>query len=161
MKHCDEHWARMRKAVDDRGMSHLVAGSGQEAVERVQREIEAHAEGDKPSPTDFDPLMAMNWNFCGRAMQTAGIVVMQEKDAYAYEVEAQYGIPRNDGHYCPLCLAKMGFLKHLRGDGGKCGEPGCEVVVKQDDRPWDEAWIEGCADAMHKHAVDIGLVRTN
>lgn len=49
MNWCDTHWAQLRKAVDDKGLGHLVSKSGEEAAARTT----AHQAGAE----DFDPLL--------------------------------------------------------------------------------------------------------
>lgn len=100
MRICMPHWDRMRAAVEERGMSHLVARSGEEAHAAIVQELQGEE-------ARFDPLMAMNNNFWAAAMQYGGIGMMSENP------DAE---PDKDGfrHYCPLCEAK----KHLPGDDG-------------------------------------------
>jgi hypothetical protein len=79
MQMCTEHWNMCRKAVADRGMDGLVAGSGEEAADNV---VEAR----------FDPLMSLNWHFTADAMRCGGLYLMADDPSGA-----------NGGHYCPIC----------------------------------------------------------
>lgn len=79
MKFCDAHWTRMTKAVEVRGMASLVATSGQDLIERMQKELSAG-----PSRHTFDPLMSMYWMISGRALDSLGLYLLA-------------------GDYCPIC----------------------------------------------------------
>lgn len=158
MKHCAEHWKAMKAAVETRGMGHLGARNSDELIAQTTRALEAGLAGKEPDHKEFDPLISMNWAFCHRATEQMGLGIMMEKDAEAVEFEKDYDVPANDGHYCPLCCAKIAFLRHARGAGGRCGEPTCQIVVAPGDKPYDEQWIEDCADAMLVKAREYGLV---
>ena len=60
MNWCQPHWALLRKAVEDRGMSHLGAQSGQEAAKELASQIEGEEE-------TFDPLLG-SWSRINNAM---------------------------------------------------------------------------------------------
>lgn len=92
MRICREHWQVCRDAIDSRGMGGLVAGSGEEAFERMTDELK----GGKPP---FDPLMSMNWHWSNAALESGGLYIMGQNPDDA------------DGHYCPLCE----FTKHAKG----------------------------------------------
>lgn len=87
MKFCQEHWSLCRKAVDDRGMSSLVARDGQAALDNVVAELQ----GDDAKKT-FDPLMSLHWHFVNEALRCGGLYVMGDDPS-----------GKNEGHYCPLC----------------------------------------------------------
>lgn len=141
MRCCADHWAAMRKAVHDKGMSQLVSGSGQELLERTELSFDdangSAALAKAKEKQSFDPLAGMTWNFYGRVMQSAGLWVMGERPA------EPDGMPENDGQYCPLCIVKRDFDAHNTPTGA-CGDPKCIIRVKPGEPPWDEAWIEGC-----------------
>lgn len=82
MKFCQSHWDELRQAIDDRGLSHLVAKDGVAAAKRLVFELEGT---DKPD--DYDPLMAANWMISGRVLEEVGLVMMM-------------------GDYCPLCMVE-------------------------------------------------------
>lgn len=85
MKMCMPHWGELRKAIDDRGLSPLVARSGKEAAESAVRQIE----GTDDKKADFDPLMSANWAIMGRALELGGLYLMGADD--------------KGEEYCPLC----------------------------------------------------------
>lgn len=95
MRVCQKHWAVMRKAIDDRGMSGLVDKDGHAAMDRMVSELNGEPQGD-----DFDPLMSMNWHWHGQALAAGGLYLMTKHDG-----------TENDGHYCPICE----FEKHSAG----------------------------------------------
>jgi hypothetical protein len=92
MKICPEHWKMCRDAIESRGMSGLVAGSGEEAFDRMADELHG---GTPP----FDPLMSLNWHFTNAALASGGLYLMSQNP------------DDPEGHYCPLCE----FTKHAEG----------------------------------------------
>lgn len=98
MRMCNDHWAAMRQAVEDRGMTHLVARSGEDAMASIVDQLQG-------GTGTWDPLMAMNNNFFSAALEYGGLGMLTQP-------------PEGHGHmdggeraWCPLCEAK------IRGDG--------------------------------------------
>lgn len=88
MQVCTKHWARFRELIEERGMTHLVAASGEEALQNQVNDLNASPE-DKKS---FDPLMNANWMVCSQALEMGGLYLMT-------------------GPYCPICEV----VKNLSG----------------------------------------------
>lgn len=82
MKICQPHWDALKTAIDIRGLSHLVAKSAKDAVERLKDEV-AGVETDDT----FDPLMAAHTAITCRALKCGGLYLMT-------------------GDFCPLCEAE-------------------------------------------------------
>lgn len=86
MQICSEHWSAIRKAVDDRGMGHLGAKNGQEAMAAIVTELEGRA-----AENDFDPLMG-----CANSVMTMGLKVCG----------LSLMVTKEDGSQpCPICEA--------------------------------------------------------
>ena len=84
MRICQPHWDRIRKALDDRGIGHLGAKSGAEAVRAIVTELEGRA-----AENDFDPLMGCNNMIFAEGLKRCGLVLMT---------------PKEDGsERCPIC----------------------------------------------------------
>lgn len=79
MKFCMPHWNALRAAIDARGMGHLVAKSGAEAVEGLVLELEGRA-----AEAMFDPLMAAHNMISSHALEVGGLYLLT-------------------GDYCPVC----------------------------------------------------------
>jgi hypothetical protein len=92
MRICEDHWTLCREAVDERGMSPLVAPDGETGFENIADE----AEGEATKKT-FHPLMSLNWHFTNNALRYRGLYVMTQDET---------GSP-----YCPICE----FEKHAPG----------------------------------------------
>lgn len=88
MKFCQPHWDKLREAIKARGMWHLVAKSGEAAVERMKAELQ---HGAAASDDTWDPLMNCHWMILGRSLELGGLYLMGRDDA------------GND--YCPVCEA--------------------------------------------------------
>ncbi len=77
MKICQEHWDKLKEAIEARGLGHLVAGSGATA---------AVITGQLSGSDEYDPLIAANFAIWNNALEAFGLSMMYE-DAP-----------------CPLCL---------------------------------------------------------
>jgi hypothetical protein len=125
-------------------------------ADKVAREVEALSGGDKPSLSDWDPLMAMNWNFVSRLLEGRGLPVMNDRGA------GEDGMPENRdeegfNHVCPLCVVQRDFNEH-NTPSGRCATATCAIRVEPGELSWDQGWIAGCADSMLEYAVESKLV---
>lgn len=75
------HWEALKQGVQNRGMWHLVARSGEEATAHMLQEL-------RGEEAPFDPLMAANWAICGAAIEFGGLAMLS-------------------GNICPLCEADV------------------------------------------------------
>lgn len=101
MRFCDAHWGKLRAAIAERGLAHLVAVDGCRAVANAAAEMTAGR-----TVTNFDPLMGAHWAIVNRVMDVTGLAVM---------------LPNDDGsERCPLCYAK-------EWHGATCTNPECAV----------------------------------
>ncbi len=95
MKICKDHWQVMRDAVESRGMTGLVAKSGEDAVaDQVRQLKEAQRTGSVSEQTTrdtFDPLMSMHWHWMNGALKNGGLYLMSQNPDDA------------EGNYCPVC----------------------------------------------------------
>lgn len=84
MQICKTHWDKLREAIATRGLDHLGAKSGEEAISDAVATLEGE-------DTAFDPLMSCNWMIHNRALEIGGLYLISLKQ---------------DGtHYCPICEA--------------------------------------------------------
>lgn len=114
MKFCQPHWDELRAALDERGLSHLIAKDGKQAVKNLAAEL---TEGR--SVENYDPLMAAHNAILNNVMGVVGIEVMY---------------PNEDGSdRCPLCFLTT---EHKAG----CKDPTCEIDSYDDwiDRAADD-----------------------
>jgi len=129
MKFCDKHWRMLRAAIETRGISHLVAGSSEEAHAAMKEDLQAYIDG-RESIAPYDPLMSCHWMISSRAIELGGLYLMT-------------------GDHCPVCEA----MKHL---AGRPREEGSDEIV---DAAWVERhWIDGPADAALDECKHRGLV---
>lgn len=84
MKICQPHWNKLRAAIKDRGIDHLGAKSGKEAVEDALTEL-------RGGEQDFDPAMACNNMIWSQGLKMGGLYLMGTKD--------------DGSEYCPICEA--------------------------------------------------------
>jgi len=96
MKMCQKHWDALRQGVHERGMSHLIPHSGQDAADRIKKE----QQGDAVPP---DPLMEAYNMILSRSIEFLGMYILSMKEG----TEAS-----NEGHYCPLCEARDHLPAH-------------------------------------------------
>lgn len=84
MKICEPHWDKLRTAIKDRGIDHLGAKNGKDAVDNVAEELQ----GGQP---DYDPTMACNMMIWNQALKMGGLYLMGQKE--------------DGSEYCPICEA--------------------------------------------------------
>ena len=87
MKICPSHWDKLRAALDERGLTHLV-GNADSAREQITGELE----GVPGSQLPRDPLLSASFSIMGVAIKNGGLYLME-------------------GDYCPICEA----VKHTTG----------------------------------------------
>lgn len=79
MQFCPEHWASLRKAIEDRGLAHLVLQGGEAAHARLAAELDGTAD-----ERQLDPLLRVHNMIMHRALEIGGLYLLR-------------------GPYCPLC----------------------------------------------------------
>lgn len=72
MQICQTHWDELRAAIKSRGLDHLVARSGAEAVASLKRQVEGEADPQE----DFDPLMGANFAIWRAFLRDGGIAAL-------------------------------------------------------------------------------------
>lgn len=85
MQFCKPHWDALRAAVDAKGMSQLVARSGEKAMEDIKTQLEGTS-----TLENWDPLMASYWAISGKVLERVGLGAMPED-------------------FCPLCSVQDSF----------------------------------------------------
>ena len=95
MQFCQGHWDTLKKAIDERGLSHLIAKDGQAAVAEAKDQLNGTTD---PSVAP-DPLMQAHWMITGRVMEIAGLGMMYEEECAICDLPT--------GH-CPLCEVEHG-----------------------------------------------------
>lgn len=108
MKFCDEHWARLKAAIEERGLGGLVSKTGEEAARRFMSE-DAKA---------FDPLMYSHNAIVSNAVGVVGLVLMvanedgSDKCPICFLKETPCGEPG-----CVECVAKFeGWIQRAAND---------------------------------------------
>lgn len=86
MRFCKPHWDALRAAVTQRGMDHLVAKSGEEAMASMVAEL-----GGTATKQDWDPLMAAHWAIVTRVTERVGLAALTTPD------------------FCPLCAVQESY----------------------------------------------------
>lgn len=88
---CPPHWSALRKEIDDRGLGHLVAQGGKEAVDRLLEGSQAPAGDLAAAAQTFDPLMGAWLRVTGAFIENAGLGCMmgEQKVCPFCDVEKQ------------------------------------------------------------------------
>lgn len=94
MRICKEHWSMMRDAIDQFGLSSLVAKDGVAVMNNIVSDINQEPD---PKHERFDPLMSMHWHFTNNALQCGGLYLLSPQE--------------NGEPYCPVCE----FQKNMVG----------------------------------------------
>ena len=120
MRMCSSHWSRLRQAIEDRGLSSLVAEDGERAAKNLVSEVQ-----DGPGIDNFDPLMGAHNAIITNALGVAGLALFNKKP--------------DGSEWCPLCfLVEVVKPDHDRN----CRDDDCP------GSPNYEAWIDFAADGM-------------
>lgn len=82
MRICQNHWRQLRKAIEGRGLSSLIAQSGKEAVDSVMRQAEG-----MDTPADFDPLMSANFAIWAAYTRDVGLEAFSDDRCPLCKVE--------------------------------------------------------------------------
>lgn len=83
MRICLAHWDRLKKAIDDRGLGHLV-GTSHDAHRKIVTELEGRG-----AENDLDPLLVCNNMIWAEGLKVCGLELMS---------------PKEDGsERCPIC----------------------------------------------------------
>jgi hypothetical protein len=147
MNFCQGHWDMLKKAIDDRGLTDLVAPDGETVAAMLAKQIE----DGKATPTTFDPLMgamfAISNNAADLVQKQGGnpLYVMVASD----EEQPIEGIPGYEGRtwpFCPLCHINLAHEIF-------CRVPDCTM----DREHGYDSWINNAADDMVTAAKELGL----
>jgi hypothetical protein len=85
MKICQQHWDRLRLEIDNRGLTHLIAGSSEDVMGIVERSLD----GTFNTKDDFDPLLMANMLIWRASLEAGGMYLLSGDE--------------NGEPYCPLC----------------------------------------------------------
>src|SRR5262245_47590629 len=129
MKFCQGHWDRLRQKIDDRGLTHLIAKSGEVAVSQMAQQLQER----KDSRETFDPLMAAHWAIAGNVnefLARAGMNPLyllgggdeDRVEGFGSKYEGRTW-PR-----CPLCYINLAHEV-------SCTNPGC-FMPKENGYDW-------------------------
>jgi hypothetical protein len=132
MKFCGEHWGRLRKAIEDRGLASLVPDSAEKAASNLVSELS----GER-TIGNYDPLMCAHNAILCNAMDALG----------------DQALKLFTGDHCPLCvlndLAKEDFEEKVK-EGVKPGDPcpcpdNCGRTFPEAPANFD-VWVDRAAD---------------
>ncbi|HEY6018826.1 MAG TPA: hypothetical protein VIY48_02745 [Candidatus Paceibacterota bacterium] len=117
MQFCDEHWASLREAIDERGLSHLVRDPSESAV--LVKEVEDVWELTDPTTIKtFDPIMAAHWAIVANVLNSVGMEM--------------FFLNEDGTERCPLC-----FMAEVHAEC--CVDEECTITSFDD-------WIDSAAD---------------
>lgn len=85
MKICQPHWDRLRKRLDELGIGHLGAKSGEEAAKNIITEAEGRG-----AENDYDPLMACNMMIWSNGLRMCGIPALAADSCPICEATRMY-----------------------------------------------------------------------
>lgn len=153
-KWCQDHWDRLRANIDERGLSELIAPSGEIAAEQTADQLRRgleQGEADPTTPANFDPLMAAFWAIesnVASAIGPAALYLLAPPDTPEDPVEG-YG-PEYDGRTWPRCpLCYLGLAHEVT-----CRDESC-VLPKVDGYAW---MLDRAADDAKAKAIELGLI---
>lgn len=74
MQHCQEHWDKLRKGLEDRGLSSLISKNGEAVAKNL---IERRTQGD--TKDTYDPLMDIFFMHFGKAVEMFNTTALTEE----------------------------------------------------------------------------------
>ena len=131
VRFCPEHWEALRQAIDSRGMSSLVAGSGEQAVSNMASELDHGSTVD-----NFDPLMGAHNAIVAQAMDL--IRDRYQQNPLMLMVEPG---PFTTWPTCPICALNWCHKQHIE----QCTKEDCDYPRGFD---WTSEMIDGAAGLM-------------
>lgn len=152
MQFCQDHWDRLRSAISERGLDHLIAPDGQTAAQQLADQIKRTQDGEEPvTPVNYDPLMAARWATINNVMANIGPNHASHLLAGAGGIVVQSAFPNRSQKKlwprCPLCYINL--LHELA-----CTEPECVL----DREHGFDMWIERAADDEAARAAKMGIL---
>lgn len=147
MQPCQTHWDALRKAIDDRNLSHLVAQGGEKAVRKIALELQQR----EVTKESFDPLLLAFFAISGNVMDTLGKAGMNPLYLLSNAPEDPVtGWPGYEGRTwprCPLCYINLAHEV-------SCRDARCTL-----DRVHGYDWmIDRAADEAVERARALGLI---
>lgn len=116
MKFCDAHWSSLREAIETRGLTALIAESGEEAATKTMRQLEG-----EDSIDSYEPLLAACAAISGNTMdyitRAGGNPLYLLANRPEDPVEGYVGFEGHTWPRCPLCYIN---LVHEVACDGKC-----------------------------------------
>lgn len=146
MQICERHWAALRQAIDDRGLTSLVAKNGEVAQRQTMEQLRS---GGVIEAGNFDPLMMAHWLVINNTlvyMQNAGFP--NERILYLFTDGPEAPVTDKPGYEsrtwprCPLCHLNLAHETSC-GDHDK----GCRLA-KVDGYDW--MIVRAAEDALAK-----------
>ena len=134
MKACSKHWQMLRAAIEERGLSHLVAKDGHAAMEPMVLQLEG-----REREAMFDPLMSAYWMIVSAATARVGLSLYAGGD-----------------EQCPVCVGVAWNLAKQAALGADPDYNGGNPTTEADEERY---WIDGPANAQRVIAEEKGLVQ--
>lgn len=131
MKFCQNHWDKLRAAIEAQGLDSMVPKSGEEACNRMVKQLQGNE-----VLNNYDPLMAAHNAILSNAMDTLRYIggnpffmMAEHRDHPEWE--------------CPICYLNWLSEEHDR----TCIEPDCKKPrgLKFDD------WVEKAAQGQREY----------
>lgn len=156
MRFCEDHWTRLREAIEERGLGHLIAQGGELAAAQFADQLKRVAEGEpETTAVNYDPLMASHWAIINNVLSTipqATGYLMQSDDVPEDRVQRDHGAhalrytsrtwPR-----CPLCYLNLAHAI-------SCTDSRCKLPRK-DGYDW---MLDRAADDAKEKAGSLDLL---
>lgn len=151
MKFCQDHWDKLRKAIEDRGLGDLIASDGNVAMKRQVDQLQ-RANEDKETITlaNYDPLMAAMWaivNNAGEFARRAGgssTALYLMTDGPEDPIQGYSGYEDRTWPRCPICYLNLAHEI-------TCTNPECNLP-RENGYDW---FIDKAADEEQKHAAEL------
>lgn len=125
MKFCEPHWVSLKDALDTRGLAGLISESGEDAANKMRRQLEG-----EDSIDSYEPLLEAHGLIAGNAMhiveEAGGEPMYLLSDGAEDPIEGHKGQtwPR-----CPICYINKAHEINCDGDCQLPLETGYDYMI--------------------------------
>lgn len=136
MKFCQPHWDALREAIESRGLSSLIAESGEQAVANLRAEMEG-----KQTLENYDPLQSAHWAIVNNVLGVVGgpnaLYLVASDEPQKDEKGVEWPV-------CPLCYLNQAHRMF-------CNDPACVL----DKEHGYDVWIARAADEQKQRVEGL------
>ena len=122
MRFCEDHWTSLRAALDERGLTNLIAESGEAATTKLRRALEGEDSIDSYEPLE-EAIYAIVANVAATIEACGNDPFYLMTTGPEHSVEGCDGFEDRTWPRCPVCYLNLVHEVSCDGDRTKCNLP--------------------------------------